>query len=175
MHSPPPSFVYVCVCHVCERKEHSLRLICGVEWVCLYVFGICEQLDVFDICVTGHCSSRLTQKLLPRPAVCVCVCMALCLHIRAAKHCHWWKKKYTNTHPLAPFFLNIHRFCHEINFDTNNEYVSSCQFISLLLFPLCFLFVSFSPFSFTLFFPSLYLSQAFKSRLSMNSGCYFVL
>lgn len=141
----------------------------------LYFFGICEQLDVFDICVTGHCSSRLTQKLCCPDQLCVCVCMALCLHMRAAKHCHWWKK-YTQTHTFTgPFKKNTHRFCHEVNFDTNNEYVSSCQFISPLLFLLCIHFVSFSPFSFILFIPSLYLSQAFKSRLSMNSACYFVL
>jgi len=140
----------------------------------LFFFGICEQLDVFDICVTGHhCSSRLAQKLRcpDHLCVCVCVCMGLCLHIRAAKHCHRRKKKkYTQIH--CPFF----KYPSLLSWDTfwHQQWVCVKLSVYLCLFLLRIYFVSFSPFSSALFFPSFCLSQAFKSRLSMNSTCYFV-
>ncbi len=157
-----------------EKRDFAWGLICGVEGVCLFFFfGICEQLDVFDICVTGHhCSSRLAQKLRcpDHLSLCVCVCMGLCLHIRAAKHCHWRKKKNTQIH--CPFF----KYPSLLSWDTfwHQQWVCVKLSFYLGLFLLRIYFVSFSPFSSALFFPSFCLSQAFKSRLSMNSTCYFV-
>lgn len=111
----------------------------------LFFFGICEQLDVFDICVTGHCSSRLAQKLRCPDQLCVCVCVWHCVCTSEQPSIATGGKKYTNTHIHWPFF-NTHRYCHEIHFDTDNECVSSCQFISLSLpfmHPLCLILTLF--------------------------------
>ncbi len=106
----------------------------------LFFFGICEQLDVFDICVTGHhCSSRLAQKLRcpDHLSLCVCVCVCVrawdCVCTSEQPSIATGEKK-KNTHKSTALFLNTHHFCHEIHFDTNNECVSSCQFISVSSF-----------------------------------------
>lgn len=140
----------------------------------LFFFGICEQLDVFDICVTGHCSSRLAQKLRCPDQLCVCVCVYGIVFAHQSSQALPLVEKNTQTHTSIGLFL--------IPIATVMRYIltptmSVCQVVSLSLslFLLCIHFVSFSPFSSASFFPSLRLSQAFKSRLSMNSACYFVL
>lgn len=115
-----------------ERKKKAFHL-CSRMGLSSFFFGICERLDVFDICVTGQCSSSLALKPRCPYRLCVRVCTrtGLCLHIRAAKHRHRLKKKpaHKHTHKLAPFLIPIASVMRYILTPT----MSVCQVVSLFL------------------------------------------
>ncbi len=153
-----PFFLYLftCVYVVCERKEHSLRLICGVEWVCLFfLWNLWAAWCIWHLRDRPLLLKTSPETALSRPSVCmcVCVCMGLCLHIRAAKHCHRRGKKYTQIH--WPFF----KYPSLLSWDTfwHQQWVCVKLSVYLCLFLLRIHFVSFSPFSSALFFPSFHL------------------